>query len=694
MRAAARAGSPAGAPARTRLARWRVWLQPQVSIAQREQREQALLLVAVAVAVLPHFSHLPLWSVVVLGGLWIWRAWLAQTLKPAPSRIIVVALLALLSTAVWIEHGTLWGRDASVHFLLMLIGLKVLEMRARRDVFVIVFLSLFVLETQFLFDQSPFTALVMLLAVGLLFFVLLSVSLAEGDVSIRGKLFYLARIFVLALPLTFTLFFLFPRLPVPLWGSFSADNSSSGGLSDTMRPGTMRQLLRNDAVALRAHFEGAVPAERNLYWRGPVFGTYDGETWLPLESAQLPGQDPPVVQVDPRSAVEYTVTLEANQRRDLLGLDFAALVDGVPTAQGRLTPTLQLRSLTQVDTRRRYTVRSYTTFSADAGARLEALADWLQLPPQDNPRAHQLAAELKARVADAGGAESEVVAALLDHFRREPFHYDIQAVNPVDVNSIDHFLFESRVGYCEHYASAFVFLARAAGIPARVVTGYQGGEINPMDGYLTVRQSDAHAWAEVWLAHRGWVRVDPTAAVAPDRVDRTLRDLPADEPGLVRRPQTWLHQWRLNREALENAWNQWFLSYSYERQRSLVSWIGLRPSAQNISLLAMGAFSVLLSLLTLLSLRRPAARDPLAELEARLRAKLARAGLAVPASMGLTDLEQHLAGRLAPASLAEAGALLRALERARYAPPARGRSPALAPLRRRLRQWRPQRAPA
>jgi transglutaminase-like putative cysteine protease len=687
--------TPARRPgARSRTQRLRAWFQPQVSIGVREQRDQAVLLLAVAVAVLPHFDHLPLWSIAVLGGLWIWRAWLAQSLKPAPSRVIVVALLLLLTTAVWTEHGTLWGRDASVHFLLVLIGLKILEMRARRDVFVIVFLSLFVLETQFLFDQSPYTALVMLAAVGMLFFVLLSVSLPEGDISIRGKMRYLARVFVLALPLTLTMFFLFPRLPTPLWSLTSNEQVNGTGLSDSMRPGSIRNLLRNDAVALRAKFDWGVPPERYLYWRGPVFGSFDGETWLPIEPLRPDSSGPLDIQVDPRSGVDYTVTLEATQRRDLIGLDFAAVVDGVPTAHGRLTPTLQLLSATPVNARRRYEVRSYTTYTVESKLDPAALSDWLQLPPRANPRTRGWAAELKTSVLSAAGTaksapDQQLVDAVLEHFRREPFRYSLQPGTMSGDDAIDQFLFDKQVGLCEHYASAFVFLMRVLGVPARVVTGYQGGEINPVDGFLTVRQSDAHAWAEVWLLHRGWVRVDPTAAVAPERVDHTLGEQRADDLNHAGRSGSWMHQWRLNREAIENAWNQWFLSYSPERQRAFVGWMGLQPGGRNIAFVAIGAFSALLVLLTLASLRHPRKRDPLAELVFRLRRKLARAGIEIPPNMGLSDMERHLDGRLEAASLDEARPLLQSLGKARYAPASsQVRTAEIADLRRRLRRWR------
>jgi transglutaminase-like putative cysteine protease len=683
--------------------RIRAWLQPQISSGAREQRDQAVLLLAVAMVVAPHFEHLPAWSTVAIGAMWIWRAWLTQTLKPAPGRFVMAALLVAGTAAVWIEHGTLFGRDASVNFLLVLIGLKVLEMRARRDVLVIVFLSLFVLQTQFLFDQSLFSAVSMVISVGMLFFVLLSVNLPEGDIAFAGKLRYLARVFVMALPLTLALFFLFPRLSAPLWGSGGDELQSGTGLSGSMSPGTISKLLRDDSVALRARFDRRAPDQRNLYWRGPVFGFFDGRTWSPQAfPSGAPAADADV-RYEAASAVDYTVTLEPTQRHELIALEFAAVVDNVPTNVARLTPTLELQTGAPITNRLRYRVRSYTTYASGPQTAGDSLAQWLQLPDQFNPRTLQWAAQIKSEVMaeaarDRAGASApldrRLVEAVLLQFRRQPFRYNIN-VGTLGRDSVDEFLFDTRVGYCEHYASSFVVLMRAMGVPARVVTGYQGGEINPVDGYFTVRQSDAHAWAEVWLDRYGWQRIDPTAAVAPERIEHTLRERRAQGLAGAQDSWSWLGQLRLNREALENAWNQWFLSYSADRQRALMSWIGLRPSLENVSAVAILVFSALLAGLAVLSLRRRAVRDPFAELTLELRTKLARAGIAVPATMGLQDLQDHLATRLEPGSLADAQRLLADLVRARYARPSEGaRAPRAGELRAALRRWRPLRLPS
>lgn len=680
------------------------WLQPQVSIGAREQRDQAVLLLAIAVVVAPHFDHLPLWSILGIGATWIWRAWLTQTLRPAPGRLVMFLLLVLGTCAVLLQYHTVFGRDASVNFLLVLIGLKVLEMRAHRDVLVIVFLSLFVLQTHFLYDQSALAAVMMLVSVGLLFFVLLSVNLSEGDISLPGKLRYLARVFLLALPLTLALFFLFPRLPSPMAGTDAGSQSAGTGLSDSMSPGHLQDLLRNDSVAFRARFDGFAPPKPALYWRGPVFGVFDGSTWWPNPLLQgRSGAYASDLHFVQSSEVDYTVTLEPTLQRELFALELAGSVEDVPAAEARLTPTLELQTGSPIMMRRRYRVRSYTNFIADANAGAESMNEWLQLPEGYNPRTLAWAAEFRTRMlgtrppasaADLAMARRRLVDGILAQFRSQPFRYDINAPAARRRDTVDEFLFDTRVGYCEHYASAFVVLMRAMGVPARVVTGYQGGEVNPIDGYLTVRQSDAHAWAEVWMPGQGWTRVDPTAAVAPERIEHTVRELREASLGESAMAWPWLDRWRMNREALENAWNQWILSYSAERQRRLISRMGLTPDVEHVAAVAIVVFCALLIALAMLSLRRRRARrDPLADLVDQLRRKLARVRVDVPNYMGLRDMEGLLTRRLDPACMHEGRRLLADLSTARYArPPERRRARALRALRARLRRWTPVRA--
>ena len=673
------------------------WLQPQVSSGARDRRDVAILLVAVLIAVAPHFLHLPWWSTALTCLLWFWRAWLTIARQPPPGRIAMVPLLVTATVLVWLQHGSIIGHEAGVNLLVLLIALKLLELRTRRDLNLVVFLTFFVQITLFLYQQDLLVALLSVCTTLLLFFILLSINLAETDLTAAHKASLVLRIFAKAVPLTVTLFLLFPRLQVPLFAFAGAELGSSTGLSESMSPGSINRLVESDAVALRAQFDGSIPAPDQLYWRGPVFGRFDGRTWSGHSHRALSRIDPVLVRVDPKSAIEYTVTMEATRRNWIIALELPLVIESADF-QYVLSDDLQPLAGASLRDRVQYRVRSYSSFVVGP---LEADADlsqWLQLPPGYNPRALQFAADLRNQIVDPSdrnphARDPALINAVLNHFRRGGYHYTLQP--PVlGRDSIDEFLFETRLGFCEHYASAFVVLMRAVGIPARVVTGYQGGEVNPVDGYLTVRQSDAHAWAEVWLPGRGWKRVDPTGVVSPVRIEQGAAEL-ASQYGLSHfgRPGTllgWIGTWRMNWEAIENVWNQAVLNYSADRQRSLISQLGVAPSWRNLSIAFALTVTLVLTALAVLSLRHREVRDPLAELVAQLRARLALAGLKSPPNEGLTDLKSRLTARLGPPQVEEGAALVQALEDARYRRTGAALRPAeLRQLRARVRRFRP-----
>ena len=673
------------------------WLQPQVSSGARDRRDVAILLVAVLIAVAPHFLHLPWWSTALTCLLWFWRAWLTIARQPPPGRIAMVPLLVTATVLVWLQHGSIIGHEAGVNLLVLLIALKLLELRTRRDLNLVVFLTFFVQITLFLYQQDLLVALLSVCTTLLLFFILLSINLAETDLTAARKASLVLRIFAKAVPLTVTLFLLFPRLQVPLFAFAGAELSSSTGLSESMSPGSINRLVESDAVALRAQFDGSIPAPDQLYWRGPVFGRFDGRTWSGHSHRALSRIDPVLVRVDPKSAIEYTVTMEATRRNWIIALELPLVIESADF-QYVLSDDLQPLAGASLRDRVQYRVRSYSSFVVGP---LEADADlsqWLQLPPGYNPRALQFAADLRNQIVDPSdrnphARDPALINAVLNHFRRGGYHYTLQP--PVlGRDSIDEFLFETRLGFCEHYASAFVVLMRAVGIPARVVTGYQGGEVNPVDGYLTVRQSDAHAWAEVWLPGRGWKRVDPTGVVSPVRIEQGAAEL-ASQYGLSHfgRPGTllgWIGTWRMNWEAIENVWNQAVLNYSADRQRSLISQLGVAPSWRNLSIAFALTVTLVLTALAVLSLRHREVRDPLAKLVAQLRARLALAGLKSPPNEGLTDLKSRLTARLGPPQVEEGAALVQALEDARYRRTGAALRPAeLRKLRARVRRFRP-----
>ena len=661
---------------------------PQMSSAARERRDMLVLLLAVTFVVVPHFEYLVWWATSVLVLLLLWRVFLTVTQRPIPSRLLMLPLLVAASVAVYFQYRTVLGQQAGVTFLLLLMALKLLEMRARRDIFVVIFLSFFILLTQFLNGQEVHVAVMALLAVAALFFVLISVNLDETDLP-AGRKFKLVGVTLLkAVPLTVVLFFLFPRVSGPLWGTPGDTSAGNTGLSNMMSPGSISRLFESTQIAFRVKFDAAPPTNDKLYWRGPVFGTFTGRTWVPLPQ-RLVEATPASIQGDARSTFSYTVTLEPHNRDWLFALDAPATLPATSEFRTRLTSEMRLVTNELVRQRLRYDMRSFTSYRFNADASEVERRNWLSLPANYNPRTLQLAEEIRSR----SGGDSDRVRATLEHLQRGGYEYTLSPPR-LGRNSIDEFLFDTRQGYCEHYAAAFVFLMRALDVPARVVTGYQGGERNPVDGFLTIRQSDAHAWSEVWLQGRGWVRVDPTAIVAPLRIDQGASEiarragisLPGGAGGY-----SWLRSIRFNWEAVQNSWNQWVLSYSQERQRDLIGLLGLTPNWESLALLLAVAVVFVLILMALFSLRTRTKRDPLGDAFRQLRDRLDRAGVRTAEHLGPRALYASSKRVLFPDDAKRARKLLSRIERMRYSRTSEGVARAdIRALRRAIREFRPR----
>lgn len=661
---------------------------PQMSSAARERRDMLVLLLAVTFVVVPHFEHLVWWATSVLVLLLVWRAFLTVTQRPIPSRLLMLPLLLAAGGAVYLQYRTVVGQQAGVTFLLLLMALKLLEMRARRDIFVVIFLSFFILLTQFLNGQEIHVAAMALLAVVALFFVLISVNLDETDLPAERKFKMVGWTLLKALPLTAVLFVLFPRISGPLWGTPGDVSTGNTGLSNSMSPGSISRLLESTEIAFRAKFDGSTPSNDKLYWRGPVFGTFNGRMWLPLQ--QRLNEAPALsIQGDARSIVSYTVTLEPHNRDWLFGLEAPASPPVTSEFSTRITPEMQILASDLVRQRVRYDMRSYTNYRFNAALSESEQRSWLELPPTYNPRTLRLAEEIRTRAS----GDAERVRATLDYLRRGGYEYTLSPPR-LGRNSIDEFLFDTRQGYCEHYSSAFVFLMRALDVPARVVTGYQGGELNPVDRFVTVRQSDAHAWSEVWLQGRGWVRVDPTAIVAPLRIDQGASEI-ARRSGITlpggAGSFTWLRSIRFNWEAVQNSWNQWVLSYSQERQRDLIGLLGMAPNWESLALVLAVVVTIVLAVMAALSLRTRTERDPLGDAFRLLRDRLDRAGVATTEYLGPRELYARSKRSLVPDDAKRARKLLSRIERMRYSRSSEGVARAdVRALRRAIREFRPR----
>ncbi len=507
------------------LPRWPGWQQ-----LPRETRDTLFLLGVIAWTIAPHIGHLPAWCWLLSLAVLLWRARLALLNAALPERWVLVAVLVVAAGLTLWSHRTLLGKEPGVTLAVVLMALKTLELRARRDAFVVFFLGFFLILTHFLYSQSLAVALAMLVSVWGLLTALVLAHMPVGQPSLRQASSLAARTALLGAPIMVLLFVLFPRVG-PLWG-VPHDGLSSTGLSNSMRLGSLAEVAQDDSIALRLRFEGAVPPPETLYLRGPVLAQFDGVEWRPLRPVpSWPATSmAEVARLQTRGAgFHYTMSLEP-LRLNVVPL-LEASVDAPQLDGYRLAPRedLQWQADHPIVERLRLSAVAYPQFSYGPRRAEPALQAYGELPPGYNPRTLQWAAALRRELGtplDAGRAAD----ALLQHIRHGGYRYTLAAAT-YGRDAVDEFWLDRREGFCEHYAAAFVVIMRALGVPARVVTGYQGADPLPVDGWYLVRQSSAHAWAEYWQAGRGWVRADPTAAVAPDRISRSRRLVPV--PGLI-----------------------------------------------------------------------------------------------------------------------------------------------------------------
>jgi len=597
------------------------------------------LLLSVLMVTAPHADHLPLWVSALCATLLAWRAYLTYSGNPLPKHWLLLAITFACMGGILVGFHTLFGREVGVTLLILLTTLKFMELRSPRDATVLIYLACFIIITNFFYSQSIPTALYMLAT--LLVIVTTWIHLHAQSITLKPRLRIAATLLLQAIPLTLLLFILFPRVQGPLWG-LPQDAFASSGLDDKMAPGSLSRLTLSEEVAFRVSYADKPPRREQMYWRGPVLWNFDGRTWT--QGGTVAGVAPQFTETE--QAIDYSVTLEPHNKTWLFALDMPERIS-VPA---NLTYDFRVVRKEPVKARLRYEARSHLGYHANLHEDERQIQRALQLPPSLNPRALQLAATWRAQaVAQTGGAnDAAVTRAALAYFNQQNFRYTLEPP-PLGVHGVDDFLFETRLGFCEHYASAFVFLMRAAHIPARVVTGYQGGEYNELGNYYIVRQSDAHAWAEIWLAGQGWKRIDPTAAIAPARVERGLSAAVMNNaalPFMARNPPQWLRELRMNWDALSNQWNQWVLGYDTERQFAFLTRLGMKSITwQKMALNMMAGIGLLVALFALFMLRHLIKRQPDKVQAAWLKLcrKLAKAGLPRAAHEGAQDYATRIA---------------------------------------------------
>jgi len=559
----------------------------------REARDTLFLLGVIAWTVLPHLPHLPLWCVALTAVMLAWRTQLALANAPLPSKWWLVTLLILSAGLTIWTFRTLLGKEPGVTMAVVLMALKTLELRARRDAFVVFFLGFFIILTHFLYSQSLGVAAMMLVSVWGLLTALVLAHMPVGQPALRVAGTLSLRTALFGAPIMALLFVLFPRIG-PLWG-VPNDGTPTTGLSNSMHMGSVAEIAQDDSVAMRVRFFGRVPPPEAMYFRGPVLTAFDGRDWRPLPIQRATTQFDLRTRGEP---VRYEMTLEPQR---LAVLPLLEATSQPPVVEGyRVFARDDLQWLTDrpVFERLRFESQANTDFRHGLTATRSTLRESLELPIGNSPRTVEWAQQLRQDARYARADARTLALTVLGHIRTGGYSYTLAPGTYGDLNAdaaIDEFWLDRKLGFCEHFAAAFVVAMRAMGVPARVVTGYQGTDPAPIDGYYIVRQSYAHAWAEYWLEGTGWVRADPTAAVAPDRVLRSRNlvrptGLVAGAIGNVN--PALLAQMRDAWEAVNNRWNQWVLNYSRGQQLDLLKNLGFSsPSWEDLSLLLIAALS-------------------------------------------------------------------------------------------------------
>ena len=579
------------------------------------------VVISLLVVSLPNSRYFPLWISALLIGLLGWRLIIEITQSRLPSKILLLVLSLGFFSGIFMQFSTIAGKTAGTALLMILIALKLLESRRARDYRIIISLCFFIMATGFLFSQSISTLVITAFSVPLLLLSLMRITQHPAPMNFKQDISMAGKLMALALPLMLLLFILFPRLPGPLWQMPSDKSTAQTGLSDHMSPANISQLIQSNALAFRVTFENAIPPPAQRYWRALVLWHFDGVNWTQDESN--PTRSPLMEAVN--QPVKYTITLEPNHRKWIYALDMPYSVPANITYNNNFL----LRADRIIDSLRQYRLNAYLNYRIGRRLSLWEKNAGLNYPPHYNPQTIALAQQWKQQLKDP----QKIIYQALRLFNQENFIYTLQPPAATQQNVVDDFLFNSRKGFCQHYASSFTLLMRAAGIPARVVLGYQGGSLNPLNQTLSVRQSDAHAWTEVWLKNRGWVRFDPTAAVSPERIEQNIEAALArsnSQTLFMRLNNGWLKQLNLYWDLVDNGWKQWVVGYNASRQKDLLGqYLNNKTSVGELMRYLLISFAVLMVIISLFIFKpfKKQQRDPARDLYEKFCQKFAKKGL-------------------------------------------------------------------
>ncbi len=606
------------------------------------------LATGITLAMLPHVTRIPIWVSVMFLVLTGWRLSGPLLNWPLPNRrrrSLVLAqyvLAGIGAFSIYSTYGNLSGRDPGVALLVLLAGFKFIESNTERDYYIGLCLGYILVVTNFFYTQTIPTALYMSFVVFVLTCCFIVLNDRNQALGIQSLVKLSGKLLLLACPIMLVMFVLFPRVPGPLWGLPKDAHSGLTGIDDSMAPGSISELLQSNALAFRVKFNQDPPQKSKLYWRGPVLTSSNGVRWTRDRSLHFPPQNS---LKNLGQAIEYTVTLEPTNHDWLFGLDLP-----YEPETGRLTNDYQIVTRKKIRERTRYDLVSYPDYEIKQESIL-ALKAALRLPEGFHPRTVATAQDWR----EQGLTDQQIIDKAMRWFQEDEFYYTLKPPR-LTGDHVDQFLFQSRQGFCEHYASAFVVLMRAAGIPARIVTGYLGGKYNPIGDYYNIYQRDAHAWTEVWLQDSGWQRIDPTSAVSPLRVLEGIEDAIPElggsfsfDYGKTSLAYEILRQFVDSWDNVNYRWSQWVLGYGPQRQQELMHIIGFRfTDWQGLTIsLSIVVLALLLATAIWLFTRRQAETEPAKQLYNHFCRQLARAGLPRYANEGPQDFAWR-AGRRFP----------------------------------------------
>ncbi|MBV7434167.1 DUF3488 and transglutaminase-like domain-containing protein [Cardiobacteriaceae bacterium TAE3-ERU3] len=580
-----------------------------------------------------------------------------------------LGLAAVLPIGLLLIYSNYRSQSLTFSFLalLALMGTaKMLESRNERDCKILFLLELTLMMAFLMYSQSIAIFIYLLFVLGYILLVQMRIAQRGNRVILLGRWQEIGKLLMLALPFTILLFFFFPRIQ-PSWGIPRNENQAVTGLPDEMDMGDIASLVQSNEPVFRVRFaNNELPPPSERYWRGTTLWSFDGKNWRQRNNDMR--IQPSNIQYNQESEFSYDLMPVKDSLKWLPALELSF---SFPDAL-QIGGSYQLKLPDNHKVPARYHLKSAVDYRTVGALDDATKAAALQLP--DDVAIPQTRALAERLYHESGENAVGFAKAFADYIQDEEFYYTLEP--PPGMGNVEQFLFEGRMGFCEHYASAMTQAARSVGIPARIVIGYQGGEHNPLNDDFLVREESAHAWVELWDDARGWFRSDPTAAVAPERINQAQLNASSLQRGEDQRAfGTRLAEnmasfaWLRNAYGAANAfWQDWVIDLNRDQQGSLLEKLGLK-GAGNKLLIAILLFCTMAggTLLWLWWQRRPRHDDDDVAKAVRLLLKrLEHSGLRKRNRESVADFLLRIAPYMQKENSAELKRISARYEQARY----------------------------